>query len=191
MSDTEMSMDGAICLLPEAERKDEGRDGLSRRSFIKVGMGALASLALIEMGGAGFLFLRARSMEGEFGGLVTAGAVDSFPEGSVSEFSDGHFFLIRSPDGGFLAVHNRCTHLGCTVNWVEADNHFICPCHAASFDFFGNFDGPPVPRPLDTFEVEFDEKIILVDTSLPSRREKYEPGQLAYCPAESRTASSQ
>ena len=187
---TETSMDGAICLLPEADREGPG-DGLSRRSFVKLGMGALASLALIEMGGAGFLFLRARSMEGAFGGLITAGAVDSSPTGSVTEFADAHFFLIRSPDGGFLAVHNRCTHLGCTVNWVESDNQFICPCHAASFDFFGNFDGPPVPRPLDTFGVEFDEKVILVDTSLPSRREDYEPGQLAYCPAESRTASSQ
>jgi cytochrome b6-f complex iron-sulfur subunit len=117
--------------------------------------------------------------------------VDSFPTGSVTEFAEGHFFLIRSPDGGFLAVHNRCTHLGCTVNWVESDNVFICPCHAASFDFFGNFDGPPVPRPLDTFKVEFDEKIVLVDTAVPSRRERYEAGQLAFCPAESRTASSQ
>ena len=188
---TETSMDGAICLLPEADREERSGGEFSRRSFMKMGMGALASLALIEMGGAGFLFLRARSMEGEFGGLLTAGPVESFPAGSVTEFADAHFFLIRSPEGGFLAVHNRCTHLGCTVNWVEADNHFICPCHAASFDFFGNFDGPPVPRPLDTFQVEFDEKVVLVDTSLPSRREDYEPGQLAYCPAESKTASSQ
>ena len=66
-------------------------DELSRRSFVKMGMGALASLALIEMGGAGFFFLRARSMEGEFGGLITAGAVDSFPTGSVTEFADATF----------------------------------------------------------------------------------------------------
>ena len=191
MSNTETSMEGAICLLPDADLGEEVREGLSRRSFVKVGMGALASLALIEMGGAGFLFLRARSMEGEFGGLITAGPVDGFPNGSVTEFADGHFFLIRSPDGGFLAVHNRCTHLGCTVNWLESDNVFICPCHAAAFDFYGNFDGPPVPRPLDTFKVEFDEKVVLVDTAMPKRRETYEPEQLAFCPAESRTASSQ
>ena len=191
MSETETSMEGAVCLLPEEDKTKKGREGLSRRSFIKVGMGALAGLALIEMGGAGFFYLQARSMEGEYGGLITAGPVDSFPNGSVTEFAGGHFFLIRSPDGGFLAVHNRCTHLGCTVNWVEADNVFICPCHAAAFDFFGNFSGPPVPRPLDTFPVEFDEKVVLVDTAVPSRRERYEPGQLAFCPVESRTASSQ
>jgi cytochrome b6-f complex iron-sulfur subunit len=186
----ETSMDGAVCLLPEADGEEQGDEGLSRRSFIKVGMGALATLALIEMGGAGFLFLRARSMEGEFGALITAGPVDNFPPGSVTEFAEGHFFLIRSPEGGFLAVHNRCTHLGCTVNWIESENQFLCPCHAASFDFFGNFEGPPVPRPLDTFQVQFDETVVMIDTSQPNRRESYQPEQLAYCPADSQTASS-
>ena len=78
---TETSMDGAVCLLPEADRDNQGHGRFSRRSFVKLGMGALASLALIEMGGAGFLFLRASSMEGEFGALITAGEVDSFPSG--------------------------------------------------------------------------------------------------------------
>jgi len=183
------NVEGAICLLPDEDRETE-TGGVTRRSILKVGMGALAALALVEMGGAGFLFLRARSLEGEYGGLITAGPTDSFPAGSVSEFADNHFFLIRSPDGGFLAVHNRCPHLGCTVNWVEGENQFVCPCHAASFDFFGNYGGPPVPRPLDTFAVEFDGKVVLVNTSQPERREGYEPEQLAYCPAESRTASS-
>ena len=67
----ESSLEGAICLLPDADQDIEGTDRLSRRKFLKVGMGALASLALLEMGGAGFLFLRARSLEGEFGGLIT------------------------------------------------------------------------------------------------------------------------
>jgi len=186
--DKETNMSGAICLLPEAEREQEA--GVSRRSVLKAGMGALATLALLEMGGAGFLFLRARSLEGEYGGRITAGAVERFPLGSVSEFAENHFFLIRSPDGGFLAVHNRCPHLGCTVNWVEGENQFLCPCHAASFDFYGNYGGPPVPRPLDTFAVEFDGEVVLVNTMQPSRREGYDPGQLAYCPAETRTASS-
>ena len=185
----ETNMEGAICLLPDEDLK-ETTEGLSRRKFMKAGMGALATLALMEIGGAGFLFLRARSLEGEYGGLITAGPVERFPAGSVTEFAENHFFLIRAPEGGFLAVHNRCTHLGCTVNWVEGENQFVCPCHAASFDFFGNYEGPPVPRPLDTFGVEFDEAVVLVNTTQPKRREGYEPEQLAYCPAESRTASS-
>ena len=136
-----------------------------------------------EVGAAGFLFLRSHSLEGQFGGTITAGAIDDFPPGSVTDFHDSHFFLVRAPDGGFLAVHNRCTHLGCLVNWVPADNEFICPCHAATFDFYGVHRNPPVPRPLDTFPVEFDEGLIRVDTSQPQQRERFAPEQLAYSPA--------
>nr|NIV39642.1 Rieske 2Fe-2S domain-containing protein [Anaerolineae bacterium] len=72
----------------------------------------------------------------------------------------------------------------------DSDNQFLCPCHAAAFDFYGHFQGPPVPRPLDTFRVSFEETAVLVDTSLPQRRDSYQPDQLAYCPADSQTARS-
>ena len=156
---------------------------LSRRGFLRLGVGALGTLAVLEAGGASFAFLRARSLEGEFGGLVTAGSLADFPPGSVTEFQQERFFLIRSAEGGFLAVHNRCTHLGCTINWVPAQNQFICPCHAASFDFYGNFEGPPVPRPLDTFAVRFDGEKVRVDTAQIQQRKTFEREQLAFCPS--------
>ncbi len=82
---------------------------LTRRNFLRLGLGALSSLAILEVGGASLLFMQPRSLDGEFGGLVAAGTVDSFPLASVTEFPDGRFFLIRDIDGGFLAVYNRCT----------------------------------------------------------------------------------
>ncbi|MFN2225400.1 MAG: ubiquinol-cytochrome c reductase iron-sulfur subunit [Anaerolineae bacterium] len=165
--------------------KAKAREGhLSRRSFLRMGVGALGALALIEAGAAGFLFLRAGSQQGEFGGVITAGSVSDFRPGSVTEFAAAHFFLVRAPDGGFLALHSRCTHLGCTVNWVPGQEEFVCPCHAASFDGFGDFFGPPVPRPLDTFPVSFAEGQVRVDTTEPLQRECYDPAQLAYPPAE-------
>jgi cytochrome b6-f complex iron-sulfur subunit len=157
---------------------------LSRRGFLRLGVSALGALAVLEAGGAGFLYLRARSLEGEYGGLVTVGRADDFQPGSVTEFGHERFFLIRAADGGFLAVYNRCTHLGCTVNWLPEENEFICPCHAASFDFYGNFEGPPVPRPLDTFPVRFEDNVVRVDTAKPQQRQTFERGQLAYCPSE-------
>jgi len=156
------------------------RQELSRRSFLKTGIGVLSTLAAIEIGAAGILFLRSRSLEEGAGGVVTAGAVDSFSPGSVTEFPDAGFFLIRSPDGGFMAVSQRCPHLGCTVEWLADRNRFLCPCHASSFDFFGNFESPPVPRPLDTFAVQIEETTVKVDTSRPQRRESFIPEQLAY-----------
>jgi nitrite reductase/ring-hydroxylating ferredoxin subunit len=179
--DAKTNTNQAAC--PTTAREPE-HPKLSRRSFLKAGVGALGALALLEIGGAGLLYLQAGSLDGEFGGVVTAGLIDDFPPGSVTEFTNSHFFLIRSPDGGFLAVHNRCTHLGCTVSWEPAENRFFCPCHAASFDFYGDYQNPPVPRPLDTFRVIFDESLVRVDTAEPRRRETFEPRQLVYAPGD-------
>ncbi len=154
--------------------------GLSRKNFLKMGLGALTGLAVLEMGGASLLFLRPRSLEGEFGGTVTAGAVSSFPAGSVTEFPEGRFFLIRAANGGFLAVYSRCPHLGCTVNWEAYNNRFYCPCHASSFDQYGNFESAPVPRPLDIFLVRIDNETVLVDTSQLQRRAGFGPEKLIH-----------
>jgi cytochrome b6-f complex iron-sulfur subunit len=152
----------------------------SRRNFLKLGVGALGMLALAEMGAASLVFLQPRSLEGEFGGVVAAGAVDSFLAGSVTEFPDGRFFLIRSQDGGFLAVYRKCTHLGCAVSWQAGEQRFACPCHGSNFDFYGNVENPPAPRALDTFAVAIDAGQVLVDTARPQSRDSFAPEQLVY-----------
>ena len=137
-------------------------------------------VALLELGGAGLFYLQSRSQEGQFGGVITAGAVDDFAPGSVTQFADGRFFLIRAEDGGFLAVHSRCPHLGCTVTWVNETQQFLCPCHASYFDAYGNFEGPPVPRPLDTFAVVIEDGQVQVDTAELQQRDNFAPEQLAF-----------
>jgi len=153
---------------------------LSRRDFLKLGVGALSALALLEVGGASLMFLQPRSLDGEFGGQVIAGLVESFPVGSVVEFTDGRFYLIHAPDGGFLAVYRRCTHLGCTVSWEPEQNRFFCPCHASSFDIVGDVENPPAPRALDTFPVTIDAGQVIVDTSTIQTRDNFAPDQLVY-----------
>jgi cytochrome b6-f complex iron-sulfur subunit len=156
---------------------------LTRRNFVKAGVGALGVLAALEIGGASVIFLQSSSGgKGERGGVIDVGAVDVFPPGSVTEFAHGGFFLVRTHDGGFLAVHRRCPHLGCTVDWVPEEERFYCPCHGSSFDFYGNFEGPPVPRPLDIFAVTIQDGAVKVDTSRTHPRESYSPDQLAYGP---------
>lgn len=164
----------------EMKEQEPEAGELSRRNFLKMGTKALAALAALELGTVSFVFLQARSQEGEFGGVVTAGEVESFLPGSVTEFAAARFFLVRSPDGGFLAVHNRCPHLGCTVTWVPEKHHFLCPCHASTFDFYGNFENRPVPRPLDTFRVHIQDGNVLVDTADMQQREHFNPEQLVY-----------
>ena len=154
--------------------------GISRRDFLKMGLGALSVLTALEVGGAALLFLRARSQEGDFGGVITAGKPASFPPGSVTEFARHAFFLIRSQDGGFLAVYRRCPHLGCTVEWEAERQCFNCPCHASTFNIYGEYERSPVPRPLDLFAVTINNDEVLVDTSRLNRRDGFRPEQLVY-----------
>jgi len=138
---------------------------LSRRNFLKMGLVGLSAVAGFEIGSVGLMYLRSRSLEGEFGGVITAGELNNFPPGSVTEFPNDGFFLVRYEDGSFRALYRRCPHLGCTVDWVPEEERFYCPCHGSSFDKTGNFDSPPVPRALDTFPVAIQDAIVMVDTS--------------------------
>lgn len=161
-----------------AEQLEE--EALTRRNFLKIGVGALSALAAVELGGVSLMFLKARSQEGKFGGKINAGEVDTFPQGSVTEFAEGNFFLVRAKDGGFLSVYRRCPHLGCTVKWVEEKERFYCPCHASSFDMYGDFVSQPVPRALDSFNVSIKDGQVIVDTSKITQREHFSPDQLIY-----------
>jgi cytochrome b6-f complex iron-sulfur subunit len=74
-------------------------------------------------------------------------------------------WIVRQPDRIF-AIYARCTHLGCTPEWKEAENKFKCPCHGSGYDPEGvNFEGP-APRPMDRAHIEIDATgQIIVDTS--------------------------
>jgi menaquinol-cytochrome c reductase iron-sulfur subunit len=52
----------------------------------------------------------------------------------------------------FIAISNRCAHLGCPVRFVAAAKTFICPCHGGVYDFEGEVIGGPPVRPLDRFQ---------------------------------------
>ncbi|HXO07445.1 MAG TPA: ubiquinol-cytochrome c reductase iron-sulfur subunit, partial [Solirubrobacteraceae bacterium] len=51
----------------------------------------------------------------------------------------------------FVALSDRCMHLGCPVRFVAAADRFICPCHGGVYDFRGMVAGGPPVRPLDRF----------------------------------------
>jgi cytochrome b6-f complex iron-sulfur subunit len=114
--------------------------------------------------------------------MVSAGAVESFPPGTVEGFQRGQFYLVRLDSGGFLAISCKCTHLGCTVPWVEKEKKFLCPCHASSFDITGNVTAAPAPRALDMFQVTIENNVVKVDTSKRIKRSGFNSEQLVYPP---------
>jgi len=76
---------------------------------------------------------------------------------------------------GFYALFTVCTHLGCTPNYLSAENKFKCPCHGSGYRLTGvNFEGP-APRPLERAKISLsDDGQILIDKS---RKFQYELGQ--------------
>jgi cytochrome b6-f complex iron-sulfur subunit len=64
------------------------------------------------------------------------------------------------------ALKSVCTHLGCTPNWLDAEQKFKCPCHGSGFYKDGiNFEGP-APRPLERYAIQVaDDGQLEVDKS--------------------------
>ncbi len=159
---------------PVAPEAPPARRSFLRLAWLGVGLAALGEAAWIV---ASFLKPRKEAPRAA-GSLVVAGPMESFAPGSVTAFPAGKFHLVRLADGGFLALHRQCTHLGCSVPWDEASGRFACPCHASAFDLRGEVLAPPAPRPLDLFAVRVENGIVKVDVSAPIRRSAFDPSQV-------------
>jgi menaquinol-cytochrome c reductase iron-sulfur subunit len=57
----------------------------------------------------------------------------------------------RNKDQPYVAISDRCMHLGCPVRYIQASQKFVCPCHGGIYDFDGKVAGGPPVRPLDRF----------------------------------------
>jgi cytochrome b6-f complex iron-sulfur subunit len=150
---------------------------LNRREFFGVAW-AVSLVGLFGQAGVAMLaYLKPQVRGGGFGSKVIAGRPKEFKAGTVSLVQQGHFFISRLPDGGYLALWQRCTHLGCTVPWRADEKQFHCPCHSSLFNTKGEVIGGPAPRPLDLFPMEIVDGSIVVDTGSPITRDKYDPSQ--------------
>ena len=76
-----------------------------------------------------------------------------FAVGQVDErFTDQKVWIVRTPEG-FYALSTICTHLGCTPQWLAAQQRFKCPCHGSGLLVSGIHIEGPAPRPLERFRI--------------------------------------
>jgi len=155
-------------MIENTDTQEESK--LGRRQFL--GLAWLTSLAVLvgEIFVALFKFVQPVTAGG-FGGIVKAGSAEKFPVGSVTLVQSGRFYLHRLDDGSFLALWQRCTHLGCSIPWEESEDLFHCPCHGSLFNKVGEVQGGPAPRPMDLFPVEIKDGEVYVDTGNPIERD--------------------
>ena len=161
------------------EKKPAGQEPAEgRRTFMKlalpvgwVAFSAACASSLVAT--ARFLFPNVlfeppQAFKAGFPGEYNVGEVDTRWKDAFG------VWIVREADG-FYALIAVCTHLGCSPNWLAAENKFKCPCHGSGFYRTGvNFEGP-APRPLERARIVLaDDGQILVDKSVKFQREKGE-----------------
>ncbi|STO07221.1 FAD-dependent oxidoreductase [Exiguobacterium aurantiacum] len=68
-----------------------------------------------------------------------------FDEGAIVNHDGEHVAAYRDPEGNVSLVGSNCTHMGCTVNWNNAERSWDCPCHGSRFKPNGEvIEGPAV-----------------------------------------------
>ena len=164
----------------------------SRRNFLGLaGWGAV--LGSLGVGTGALARLMYPRVLFEPNTVVKLGKPIDYIPNTVSEkwIKDFRLWLIRFADGSFTALFAKCTHLGCTPRWLEAENKFKCPCHGSGFrgvnraeggpNWTGrNFEGP-APRPLDRVKiVRTPEGKLIVDKSALYRMAPGVPPDVQY-----------
>lgn len=129
-------------------------------SFMATGFTALSITGgLFGLGLARFMF---PNVLAEPPSRFKVGFREGFPAGKVETKYVAQYgvWVVNSDVGGLqqiYALKTVCTHLGCTPNWLEAEQKFKCPCHGSGFYKDGvNFEGP-APRPLERYAIRISD----------------------------------
>lgn len=75
--------------------------------------------------------------------------------------------VVHDQDGTYwIALYQKCVHLGCTVPYRNDCESFKCPCHGSHYNINGEFLDGPAPRSLDRFEISFNGDDVVVNTGV-------------------------
>jgi cytochrome b6-f complex iron-sulfur subunit len=153
---------------------------LNRRAWMGLAWGAFAAASAAALAATGrFMFPNVLNEPPQ---QFKAGFPNEYGMGVDERWKEKFgIWIVRTPEdieqhaSGFYAIITVCTHLGCTPNYLSAENKFKCPCHGSGYRLTGvNFEGP-APRPLERARIVLaDDGQILVDKS---RKFQYELGQ--------------
>ena len=163
-----------------------GAEAVAAGSATRRGLLAFAgwsTIALIGLQGlVAFLFYFWPRKTGTFGSRVSVGSPNDFKVDEVKYFVDGKFYMVRLQEG-FMALYQKCPHVGCTVPWRADFNFegktgwFRCPCHGSTYDRTGQIVFGPAPRPMDYMRIANDGGRLVVDTGAIRKRDKWDPSQ--------------
>jgi cytochrome b6-f complex iron-sulfur subunit len=75
--------------------------------------------------------------------------------------------IVKDSDGSYwIALYQKCVHLGCTVPFRNDCSSFKCPCHGSHYNVDGEYLDGPAPRSLDRFSLAFSGEDVNVNTGV-------------------------
>lgn len=161
--------------------------GVNRRQFLNRSMLGVSGFALSGFGVAiiGFLW---PSSSGGFGSKIRVGNFSDIQQkiddgGGFAYYPEGRMWITNYPESaidkardtysppelagmeaGFVALYQKCVHLGCRVPQCVTSQWFECPCHGSQYNQVGEKKGGPAPRGLDRFATEVAGNVLTVNT---------------------------
>jgi cytochrome b6-f complex iron-sulfur subunit len=167
---------------------DEEELGVTRRQFFNRGILLGQGLAVGGFGVAALAFLWPTGAGG-FGGKVRVGSLDdvkaafdkktpfynasaktyivAYPKDDIENAAQIYQpAIVKGMEEGYVALYQKCVHLGCRVPWCETSQWFECPCHGSKYNRVGEKRGGPAPRGLDRFALTVSGGGIEVDTGV-------------------------
>jgi cytochrome b6-f complex iron-sulfur subunit len=167
---------------PATPRPPAKKPQVSRRSFLRAAwLGALG--AAVAGFSAGTIYFLWPSVSEGFGSKIRAGdkaKIDADIKAGDGQayVPEGRFYLVPYDEandtegiytdvagGGYMALYQRCVHLGCRVPWCATAQWWECPCHGSKYNQVGEYKEGPAPRGLDRFAITVQGGQIVVDTS--------------------------
>jgi len=146
---------------PADDSHEDDPDYITRTRFLSgvavAGGAVLTAAILVPIVG----FAVSDSVKSPSQQWVDIGPMTNFPDGQttsiavsgLSQWSDARAF-IRNKGGELIAIWNRCSHLGCPVEYFKGGDDYFCPCHGSKFNSIGLVTAGPAPRPLDRFNAK-------------------------------------
>jgi cytochrome b6-f complex iron-sulfur subunit len=159
--------------------------GVTRRQFFNRAITATFG-SFLALQGLYYLAFFWPKLTGGFGTDVDAGTIEDLtdltlnPDGTIAPVfvPEARAYVVPAPRtlgeqyegrnveaGGFMALWQRCVHLGCRVPWCATSIGFECPCHGSMYNSVGEYFSGPAPRNLDRFVVELRGDRLIIRTS--------------------------
>jgi len=75
---------------------------------------------------------------------------------------DPTYLIVTENAIASYGINSICTHLGCVVPWVAAENKFKCPCHGSQYNSEGKVTKGPAPLSLAIAHTEINEADVVL-----------------------------